>query len=211
MAKMIFKTITSPRELDLVLDKIEHFSGVRLPLDYVKRSKTVGVFLQDKLVASYMLVTKPDFRTLLFAPDDLKASNNFFKHDQYEMMEVNGLWIGPTLKKPAMQVKVWMHLVGDIFSCKKKYVLLMHDARNKSMERFLNMANPKKLYEGPPLQMAAENTHKNIQISYTTRWSIVLNIPKYLLELRRRQIRAEKFAKERTYVHELKNADAKLV
>ena len=211
MEKLIFKTITMPNEIDLVLEKIENFSGVRLPLEYIRQAKTVGVFLQDRLVACYILVTKPNFRSLLFVPDKLKLTNDFFNRDQYEMMEVNGLWIGPALKKPSMQVKVWMHLILDIFSCKKKYVLLMHDSRNKNMERFLDMANPEKLYAGSPLPMAGESTHGKIQVSYTTRWSIILNIPKYLLELRRRQIRAEQFAKERTYVRELKISEAGFV
>jgi len=58
--------------------------------------------------------------------------------------------------------------------------------------------------------MAGESTHKKIQVSYTTRWSIVLNIPKYLLELRRRQLRAGQFDKEHAYTRVLKNTDAEL-
>ncbi len=210
MEKMSFRTLTMANEIDLVLEKIEIFSGVRLPLEYIRQSKTVGVFLQDRLVACYILVTKPNFRSLLFVPDKLKLTNKFFNRDQYEMMEVNGLWIGPALKKPSMQVKVWMHLILDIFSCKKKYVLLMHDSRNKSMGRFLDMANPEMLYAGSPLSMAGESTHKKIQVSYTTRWSIVLNIPKYLLELHRRQLRAGQFDREHAYTRALKNTDAEL-
>ena len=86
----------------------------------------------------------------------------------------------------------------------------MHDSRNKNMERFLDMANPEKLYAGSPLPMAGESTHRKIQVSYTTRWSIVLNIPKYLLELRRRQLRAGQFDRERAYTLALKNTNAEL-
>ena len=54
-------------------------------------------------------------RSLLFVPDEAKRNNKFFKNEEFEMMEVNGLWIGPALKSPSMQLKGWGHLIKDIF------------------------------------------------------------------------------------------------
>lgn len=211
MEKITFKTIESVSDTALYLDKVENYTGVRLPLLYANNSKIVGVFLHDKLVAGYMLVTNPNFRSLRFVPDSIKQKESFFLKDQYEMMEVNGLWIGPTLKKPSLQMKVWINMVKDIFLCRKKYVLLMRDIRNKNMERFMSMANPTHLYEGSPLLMAGENTHNEIQVSYATRWNIVLNAHKYWLELRNRQRRAEQFEKQRDYARALKQSEAEFV
>lgn len=104
-----------------------------------------------------------------------------------------------------------MHLIKDIFFSRKKYVLLMRDARNRSMERFLNMANPVNVYNGPPLTMAGQDTHENIQVSYTTRWGIVLNIHKYLLELRSRKLRSDQFSKGKVYIREISNSEAEFV
>ena len=195
MKKLSFKTLTSKKEIENVLDKTENYSGVRLPYAYAARNKVVGVFLHEQLVAGYIIVTNPEFRTLMFVPKDNLTASKLASKDQYDMMEVNGLWIGPTIKTPMMQAKVWANLIKDIFLSKKKYVLLMRDSRNKSMERFFGMANPIALYDGPPLLMAGERSHKTIQVSFTTRWSIVLNSYKYAAEIRQRIKRANEFEK----------------
>ena len=72
------------------------------------------------------------------------------------MLEINGLWISPALKTLYLQMCVWKKLIKDVFSCKRKNVLLMRCKRNKSMEKFLGMANPELLYEGEPLPMAGQ-------------------------------------------------------
>lgn len=208
MEKLEFRTITSEKETELVLDKIESNLGVRLPTEYARNSQIVGVFLREQLSACYMLVTRPSFRSLLFVPDQAKRENKFFENDTFEMMEVNGLWIGPALKNPILQLKVWANLIKDIFLSKKRFVLLMQNSSNKCMERFMNMANPKELFQGEPMAMAGERTHKTIRVSYTTRWSIILNAPKYLNELYQRQQRADSFSRKQEYVRSLKQTES---
>lgn len=173
-------------------------------------SKIVGAFLNDKLVAGYMLVTSPKFRSLMFVSDEIRKNDAFFKNDEYEMMEVNGLGIGPSLKKPSLQIRVCMNLIKDIFFARKKFVLLMRNSRNLNMERFLNMANPTNIYEGQPSILGSQKTHDSIQVSYTSRWSIVLNIHKYLLELRSRQSRAAKFVSRQNYTRSSDRDSAEL-
>ena len=163
MEKLEFKQIESPKDRDEYFDKVEYFSGVRLSAAYADQSKIVGVYYRNRLAAGYMLVTKPNFRSLLFVPDSVKTSNNFFKNESFEMMEVNGLWIGPSLKTPKMQMRVWMQLIKDVFFCRKRYVLLMRDARNRTMEKFMGMANPVNLYTGASQQMAGEKTHNSME------------------------------------------------
>ena len=87
----------------------------------------------------------------------------------------------------------------------------MRDVRNRSMERFFEMAKPSHLYEGAPTLMSGDNSHGEIQVSYTTRWSIVLNAHKYWRELRSRQRRAEQFAKQQSYVRALKQSEVEFV
>ena len=209
MEKLVYRQIESESELELFLDKFNNFVGIRLPSTYAKNSKIVGVFLHDKLVGGYMLITKPKFRSLMFIPDSIKNTNSFFQQNQYEMMEVNGLWISPVLKCPKMQLNVWFHLIKDIFISRKKSVLLMRDLRNKTMERLINMANPTPLYQGTPKLFAGDKSHAEIQVSYTSRWSIVLNSHKYWKELKNRQKRANQYAKQRAQIQPLKQPGAK--
>ncbi|MBL4820772.1 MAG: hypothetical protein JKY98_07255 [Gammaproteobacteria bacterium] len=209
MEKLVFKGLSSEAEINLFLDKFKNCVGVRLPFDYAKRSSIVGAFLHDKLVGGYMLVTSPEFRSLIFVPDAIKNTNPFFQQNQFEMMEVNGLWISPALKCPKMQLSVWFHLIKDIFLSRKKYVLLMRDLRNKTTERLFNMANPTPLFQGSPKLMAGDNSHDEIQVSYTSRWSIVLNSHKYWKELKNRQQRATQFAEQRDQPRHVKQPGAK--
>ena len=127
MKAIEFRAITCDNQIQSYIDKVESHTGVRLPFAYAKKSRIVGVFAQNQLVAGYMLVTVPEFRSLMFVPDKVKRSNEFFNEDSYQMMEVNGLWIGPALKTPNLQFRVWMHLLKDILLSKKKYLLLMSD------------------------------------------------------------------------------------
>ena len=46
--------------------------------EYVKRSKVTGAFLHDQLIATYMLLTSPGYRSMLFVPDAVKDKNGFF-------------------------------------------------------------------------------------------------------------------------------------
>jgi len=203
MEKLNFRAIENMEETDFFLDKVENYTGVRLPLNYVKNSKIVGAFLHDRMVAGYILVTKPEFRSLLFVPDETKKSHSFFTNDPYEMMEVNGLWIGPSIKDPSLQFKVWINLIKDIFMSRKKYVLLMSNSTNKNIGYLHSLANPSLLYEGPPVLMAGDECYPKIKVSFTTRWNVVLNMHKYWMVIRNRQQRAKVFAKQKIYARAL--------
>lgn len=210
MDKLDFRTIVDKKTKEKVVEKIHSYTGVMLPESYVNQSRIVGVFLHDQMVAGYMLVTRPGFRSLLFVPDRTKQENELLSNSQSEFMEVNGLWISPALKKPSLQMRVWFNLVWDIFSCGKKYVLLMRNLNNKSMERFMAMSNPTSIYEGEPFVMAGQETHEKIEVSYTTRWSLVTNSYKYIAELARRNRKATNFARQNGVVKSLKGTYSNL-
>ena len=210
MDKLDFRTIVDEKTKKKVVEKIHSYTGVMLPESYVNQSRIVGVFLHDQMVAGYMLVTRPGFRSLLFVPDRTKQENELLSNSHSEFMEVNGLWISPALKKPSLQMRVWFNLVWDIFSCGKKYVLLMRNLNNKSMERFMAMSNPTSIYEGEPFVMAGQETHERIEVSYTTRWSLIANSYKYIAELARRNRKATNFARQNGVVKSLKGTYSNL-
>lgn len=197
MDNLEIRTVEDNKGIELFIERVENYTGVRLPEPYVRNSKVVGVFSNEKMVGGYMVVTKPGFRSLLFVPDPVKKEHSFFQNDDYEMMEINGLWIGPGIKTPKAQFKVWMHLIKDIFFARKKYLLLMSSSNNKSIKRLHNMANPTILFEGTPQLLAGDNTHNDIRVSYTTRWKLVSNLPRYVSEMRNRERRVSRGLKEK--------------
>ncbi len=206
MEAIKFKTLSKESEIDLYLSKFEGFVGVRLPHDYSLRSTIVGAFKGDDMIGGYMLVTKPQFRSLMFVPDQVKEQGRFFKNDQYEMMEVNGVWLSAAVKSAADQYRFWMKMILDIFMARKKYILLMADLRNANVRNIHGMTNPELLYEGPPMLMAGARSHSSIRVSYTTRWQMILNMPRYFMEYRNRERRSSRRLKEREYSRSLRQA-----
>jgi hypothetical protein len=132
----------------------------------------------------------------MFVPDSIKNSNDFFKNSQHDMLEVNGLWIGPTLKTPQQQFRVWRHIAMKVITSRKKYVLLMSNSKNKNIQHLHGLINSVPIYEGAPNLMVGDESHETIRVGFTTPWSIVLNAPKYLKELSQRQ----------TYLRSLKHS-----
>lgn len=197
MQNLEFRDVVSTEELEIFLDRVENYTDVRLPMAYARNARVVGVYTGDSLVGGYMLVTKPEFRSLMFVPDECKTTNSFFATDTYEMMEVNGLWVGPGIKSPKAQFKVWIHLLFDVLKCRKKYLLLMCNLRNKTIQNIHNLTNPVELYSGTPQLLGGQKTHGEVKVSYTTRWRALANFPKYIAELRSREVRAASAVKKR--------------
>lgn len=199
MEALKFKTLTDERDIDLFLSRFESYVGVKLPYDYAERSTFVAGFKGDDMVGGYMLVTKPDFRSLMFVPDDVKSSHDFFRNESYEMMEINGVWMSASLKTASEQFSIWLKLILDAFRCRKQYVLLMANQRNINIRHVHAMTGAKDIYEGEPMLMAGEKSHSSIRVSYTTRWSLLLNVPRYWLEYKGRERRFHRRLKQRAY------------
>lgn len=208
METIKFKTLSKESEIDMYLKKFEGFVGVRLPYDYSMRSTIVGAFKGDDMIGGYMLVTKPQFRSLMFVPDQVKEEMSFFRNDQFEMMEVNGVWISAAVKSASDQYRFWMKMLVDVFMARKKFILLMADLRNGNVRNIHSMTNPELLYEGPPMLMAGAQSHSTIRVSYTTRWQMILNLPRYFMEYRSRERRSSKRLKQREYSRSLREAQS---
>jgi hypothetical protein len=78
MDKFTFRKISKRCEIGNFLSLATHHSGVRLPSAYAERATIYGAFVGDYLAGGYMLITKPDYRTLMFVPDKLKREHAFF-------------------------------------------------------------------------------------------------------------------------------------
>lgn len=199
MEAIKFKTLTTDQDIDVFLSRFESYVGVKLPYDYAQRSTFVAGFKGEEMVGGYMLVTRPEFRSLMFVPDAVRAEHEFFKNDSYDMMEINGVWMSASLKTAAEQFGIWLRLILDAFKCRKQYVLLMANQRNLNIRHVHAMTGAKDIYEGEPMLMAGEKSHSTIRVSYTTRWSLLLNVPRYWLEYKSRERRFHRRLKQRAY------------
>lgn len=199
MEAIKFKTLTNDQDIDMFLSRFESYVGVKLPYDYAHRSTFVAGYKGDEMVGGYMLVTKPEFRSLMFVPDAVRAQHDFFKNDSYDMMEINGVWMSASLKTAAEQFGIWLRLILDAFKCRKQYVLLMANQRNLNIRHVHAMTGAKDIYEGEPMLMAGEKSHSSIRVSYTTRWSLLLNVPRYWFEYKSRERRFHRRLKQRAY------------
>lgn len=199
MEAIKFKTLTNDQDIDMFLSRFESYVGVKLPYDYAQRSTFVAGFKGDEMVGGYMLVTKPEFRSLMFVPDAVRAEHEFFKNDSYDMMEINGVWMSASLKTAAEQFGIWLRLILDAFKCRKQFVLLMANQRNLNIRHVHAMTGAKDIYEGEPMLMAGEKSHSTIRVSYTTRWSLLLNVPRYWFEYKSRERRFHRRLKQRAY------------
>jgi|SRR5690554_4790772 len=197
MEAIKFRTLSSDSEIDVFLSRFESYVGVKLPYDYAVRSTFVAAFKGDKMVGGYMLVTRPEYRSLMFVPDAVRAQHAFFQNDSYDMMEVNGVWISASLKTAAEQFRIWFRMFLDVFRCRKQYLLLMADQRNSNIRHIHAMTGATDLYEGPPMLMAGDRSHSAIRVSYTTRWALLLNVPRYWWEHKSRERRFQRHQRQR--------------
>jgi hypothetical protein len=207
MEAIKFRTLKTESEVEFFLGRFESYVGVKLPYDYAQRSKFVAGFKGEEMVAGYMLVTKPDFRSLMFVPDQVKREHDFFRNDSYDMMEINGVWMSASLKTASEQFSVWVKLILDAFKCRKQFVLLMANQRNINIRHVHAMTGAQDIYEGEPMLMSGEKSHSTIRVSYTTRWSLLMNLPRYWLEYKSRERRFVRRLKQREFTRTLSKAN----
>lgn len=207
MEAIKFRTLKTDSEVEFFLGRFESYVGVKLPYDYAQRSKFVAGFKGEEMVAGYMLVTKPDFRSLMFVPDQVKRDHDFFRNDSYDMMEINGVWMSAALKTASEQFSVWVKLILDAFKCRKQFVLLMANQRNINIRHVHAMTGAHDIYEGEPMLMSGEKSHSTIRVSYTTRWSLLINLPRYWLEYKSRERRFVRRLKQREFTRTLSKAN----
>jgi hypothetical protein len=205
MENLKFKTLETEQEIEHFLNRFESYVGVKLPYDYAARSTFVAGYKDDEMVGGYMLVTRPEFRSLMFVPDAVRQSHPFFKNNSYDMMEINGVWMSAKLKTAAEQFQVWVHLIVNAFKCRKQYILLMANQRNINIRHIHAMTGATDIYEGPPMLMAGAASHSTIRVSYTKRWAFLLNLPRYWLEHKSRERRFARRQKERQYARSAKS------
>ncbi len=86
-------------------------------------------------------------------------------------------------------------------------MLLMANQRNINIRHIHAMTGVQDIYVGEPMLMSGEKNHSTIRVSYTTRWSLLMNLPRYWLEYKSREHRFVRRLKQREFTRTLSKAN----
>lgn len=119
---------------------------VRLPLEYLKRSKVVA-YRSDtgKIIAGYCLALKPPFRAMQPVPEGLHETLGV---STGKILEVNGLWIDSKLRGGFFAVKFWIRFLLHLIGTNKLYIIYSYSSKKVALARFYSMANPRRIWRG---------------------------------------------------------------
>lgn len=175
---MEFRTINAPAEVSRFLDRFNFYVGVRLPDQYAQQGTITGLYDENGiLVGGYMIITQPNFRILNMIPDAVKYEHPFFKDAALsDIVEVNGVWLARKATRGTTPKKLWIHILNDVIKTKKNYLLIMADARNKNVQLVHQDLRPKLIFQGTPELQAGVVSHKEIIVSYATRFNLLLTM-----------------------------------
>ena len=191
---IVVKRLVDNQSIEKYIQRFEELVGVRMPKEYLTRGIIYGCHNKvGELVGGYTLINMPPYRGVVFLPDDIRRNHWFFRTvSMNHMLEVNGVWLEPTVRFTASGwFTFWRHVVRAVGRTGKRYVLVWYNNRNRHLHRFYSRVMKEQVYTGPSAPNGNERTHPEICVAYTTHmklyWSLARLVPKIL------RIRVAKF------------------
>lgn len=123
---------------------------IEYPMDYLKRSRVVGLFDKDlKLCGGFLLAVKGPFRTLESLPDNVEIDHI----PQHKAAEINALWVDNTCrgKKSA---RLWLRIFFEMVRSRKTHFLYTYSLKSASLGAIYAVVRPTVLYRGLTKQVA---------------------------------------------------------
>jgi hypothetical protein len=141
-----YEVLTKNEDLLEYSDQTKHLIQVRLPLEYLKRSKVVA-YRGDagKIIAGYCLALKQPFRALQPVPEVLRET---IECSIGKILEVNGLWIDSQYRGGFFAIRFWISFLWNLIGTNKRYIIYSYGSQKKALARFYGMANPTKIWAG---------------------------------------------------------------
>lgn len=163
-------------------DRSQNKHPVTLPMDYIKRSKVIGVFNKNnEMVAGWILNFKPPFRILEAIPAEERAKNKFLqKTPEKDLCEATGIWRSPKISSLHFGLVVWPRVILSCVNSKRRYII-SGSLQNKTRDLY-EVGSPLMIYKGPSVSVHTHSTD-DVHVIAFTRPRIIANYIKNFLML----------------------------
>ena len=143
---MKFRTLNTDQKLIQYSYLTEKYINVRLPLDYLQRSKVVACFNDmGHICGGFVIVFNEPFRVIESIPD-------FNKSDWQDKLdncaEVTGLWFDNNFVKRRTSFKFWVNVYYEFLKTKKDYFTYAWSLKKPKLGAIYAHGNPTVLFRG---------------------------------------------------------------
>ncbi len=152
-------------DYELFIRKAKDFIGINYSLDFLEKSKTIGVYKEKQLVGGYILNEDLRVRSLDSIPDKINLSNLGVKHK--DVAEMTGLWMDPLVRGTQSSFVLWFSMMKNVFFSKKKKIVFAYDQSDEKLKHIYSVVNPRKIYSGPTKKIKGVNIPKDENVVFT--------------------------------------------
>jgi len=143
---MSHEVLTKDEDLLAYSEKAHLLIDVKLPLEYLKRSKVVVYRAKDgRILAGYCIAMAPPFRSLMPVPDDFKRE---VSTSLQSVIEINGVWVEPRHRRGILALNLCFSLTKDLFRSGKSNYLYSYSAHKTRLSQFYAKAKPRRIWCG---------------------------------------------------------------
>ena len=178
-SRLITKHHDDDKDLKEYIEKASKILGIDYPMEYLKQG-VIRVFKDGEGIirGGYTLVLKPPFRTLNSLPDNEISEKILEDLKQYDLFEINGLWLDRNIKSGIPSCQFWYRVSRDIASQDKDYLLYSFELAKKRLAKMYDLSKPIVLYRGMVKQLPGMDdiAYESIQMCSPKR---ILYLPIY--------------------------------
>ena len=144
--KMKFKTLKTNDELNLYSDLTYKYIDVRLPLEYLQRSKVIACFnRQGFICGGFVIVLEGPFRVITSIPN---FNEQKWHHQLKNCAEVTGLWFDNSHTHKRASIKFWLTVYFELLRTKKEYFTYAWSLKKPKLGEIYAHGNPVILFRG---------------------------------------------------------------
>lgn len=187
-----------------ITERSQNKHPVTLPLEYLKKSKVMGVFnRKNEMVAGWVLNFKAPFRILEAIPTEEYAKNKFLqKTPEKDLCEATCIWRSSKISSLHFGLVVWPRVVLNCANSKRRYII-SGSLQNKTRDLY-EVGSPLMIYKGPSVSIHTHSTG-DVHVFAFTRTRIIVNYMSNFLMLfpmrLRDEIRKHKKTSDSAQVH----------
>lgn len=143
---MKFKTLKTDQELIQYSHLTEKYIDVRLPLEYLKRSRVIACLDElGHISGGFVIVLEGPFRVIESIPN---FDPSAWASQLNDCAEVTGLWFDNNYIKRRASVRFWLQVYYELLITKKEYFTYAWSLRKPKLGDIYAHGNPTVLFRG---------------------------------------------------------------